>query len=200
MADTIDFFFDFSSPYGYLASVRLEPIASKHGREIVWRPYLMGAAMKVSGRGALVSHPLLNDYTRLDLDRCARRYEIPFTLPDPFPVQTVAACRAFYWTTDQGLNAGKRLAQQLLRAYFVDNRNISDPEVVVSVGADTGLDSQGLKTSLTDPVIKERLRHETDRAITLGVFGSPFIIVDGEPFWGNDRLDEVDHWLSTGGW
>jgi 2-hydroxychromene-2-carboxylate isomerase len=200
MAASIDFFFDFSSPFGYLASVRLEPIAAKHDREIVWRPYLMGAAMKVSGRGALVSHPLLNDYTRHDLNRCARLYGIPFRLPDPFPVQTVAACRAFYWTVDQDANAGKQLAQQLLRAYFIDNRNISDPDVVVSIGADTGLDIQALKAALTDPVIKERLRHKTDRAISLGVFGSPFIIVDGEAFWGNDRLEQVDRWLSTGGW
>jgi len=88
----------------------------------------------------------------------------------------------------------------LYRAYMVEDRDISSPEVTADVAASIGLDRQKVLDVIADPVMKERLKTETDIAIQRGLCGSPFMIVDGEPFWGADRVEHVDKWLATGGW
>ncbi len=196
----IEFYFDFSSPYGYLASCQIDRIADRHGRRVLWRPYLMGVAMKVTGRQPLVEQPMIADYTRIDLPRSARRAGVKCTLPDPFPVATVTACRAYYWLLDQDEEKAKSLAQALYVAYFVEGRNIGKPDVVLHVAGALGIDRDTLAAAIQEPAVKARLKEITDNAVARGIFGSPFFIVDGEPFWGNDRLREVDEWLETGGW
>ncbi len=199
-ANSIEFFFDFSSPYGYVASCQIDAIAERHDRKVVWRPFLMGAAMKLTGRKPLVMQPMVADYARTDLARSARRAGVKFSLPDPFPVPTVAACRAYYWLLEQDEEKAKSLAQALYVAYFVEGRNISEPEIVLEVASALGIDRDTLSAALQDPEVKAKLKQVTDDAVARGIFGSPFIIVDGEPFWGNDRLREVDEWIETGGW
>ena len=200
MPDPIEFYFDFSSPYGYLASERIDAIAARHGREATWRPYLMGVAMKVTGSAPVVNRPMLGAYSRRDMERSARRLQVPFRFPEPFPIATIAACRAVYWMERADVNAAKSLAQALYRAYFADGRNISEPDVVADVAAASGTDRGALLTGVQEPVIKERLKEVTNDAVERGIFGSPFFMVDGEPFWGHDRMDEVDRWLESGGW
>ena len=200
MLDPIEFYFDFSSPYGYLASEGIDAIAARHGREVTWRPYLMGVAMKTTGSTPLVNRPMMGAYSRHDMERSARRLGVPLTFPEPFPIATIAACRAVYWMERTDADAAKSLAQALYRAYFVDGRNISEPGVVADVAAETGADRDALLTGIQEPAIKERLKEVTNGAVERGIFGSPFFMVDGEPFWGHDRMDEVDRWLDTGGW
>ncbi len=200
MPNPIEFYFDFSSPYGYLASERIDAIAARHGRDVAWRPYLMGVAMKVTGSSPVVDRPMLGAYSRRDMERSARRLEVPFEFPEPFPIPTVAACRAVYWMEQADEGAARPLAQALYRAYFVDGRNISEPDVVADVAADSGTGRDALLAGIQEPAIKERLKEVTNDAVERGIFGSPFFMVDGEPFWGHDRMDEVDHWLETGGW
>ena len=200
MPDPIEFYFDFSSPYGYLASECIDAIAARHGREVTWRPYLMGVAMKVTGSSPVVNRPMLGPYSRRDMERSARRLEVPLTFPEPFPIATIAACRAVYWMERADASAAKPLARALYRAYFVDGRNISEPDVVADVAADAGADRGALIAGIQEPAIKDRLKKVTNDAIERGIFGSPFFMVDGEPFWGHDRMDEVDRWLESGGW
>ena len=200
MSDPIEFYFDFSSPYGYLAGECIDAIVARHGRDVTWRPYLMGVAMKVTGSSPVVNRPMMGAYSRRDMQRSARRLGKPFKFPEPFPVATIAACRAVYWTERADPSAAKPLARALYRAYFVDGRNISEPDVVADVAAGTGTDRDALLTGIQEPEIKERLKEVTNNAIERGIFGSPFFMVDDEPFWGHDRMDEVDRWLETGGW
>ena len=200
MPHPIEFYFDFSSPYGYLASERIDAIAARHGRDVTWRPYLMGVAMKTTGSTPLVDRPMMGAYSRHDMTRSARRLELPLTFPEPFPIATVAACRAVYWLERTDAAVAKALAQALYRAYFVDGRNISEPDVVADVAAEAGADRDALLAGIQEPAVKDRLKEVTGAAIERGVFGSPFFLVDGEPFWGHDRMDEVDRWLETGGW
>ena len=201
MSAPIEFYFDFSSPYGYFASERIDALAARHGREVVWRPWLMGAAMKVTGSTPLTNRPMISAYSRHDMERSARLLEVRFAFPEPFPIATVAACRAVYWMDGHaGADAAKPLARALYRAYFADGRNISDPEAVADVAAGHGADRDALLAGIGEPAVKERLKEVTNGAIGRGVFGSPFFIVDGEPFWGHDRMGQVDHWLETGGW
>jgi 2-hydroxychromene-2-carboxylate isomerase len=200
MSAPIEFYFDFSSPYGYLAACRIDDLAGEFDRSVAWRPYLMGAAMKVTGRGPLVNDPLVGKYTRKDLQRSARLMGVPISMPDPFPVATIAACRAYYWLFDQDEEKAKALAMALYTAFFAEGRNIGETEVVLDVAASLGVDREALASALQDPAVKERLKAVTDDAIARGIFGSPFVIVDGEAFWGSDRLDQVRRWLETGGW
>lgn len=200
MSAPIEFYFDFSSPYGYLAAERIDDIAARHGRDVSWRPYLMGVAMKVTGSSPIVNRPMLGEYSRRDMVRSARRLKVPFSFPEPFPIATIAACRAVYWRERAGAEEAKSLARALYRAYFGDGRNISEAEVVADVAAERGANRDALLAGIQDPAVKDRLKEVTNDAIERGIFGSPFFIVGDEPFWGHDRMDEVDRWLETGGW
>jgi 2-hydroxychromene-2-carboxylate isomerase len=200
MANPIDFYFDFSSPYGYFASTRIDDIAAKHGRTVTWRPILLGAVFKITGGQPLPTIPLKGSYAAHDLARCARLYKVPFKLPSRFPVATTAPSRAFYWVGAKDAALAKKLARALYHAYFAEDRDISNPEVTGNVAARLGVDKDQLRQALEEPAVKERLRAEVDAAIERGVFGSPYIVIDGEPFWGSDRLDQVEKWLETGGW
>lgn len=197
----IDFYFDFSSPYGYFGSCRIDEVGQRHDREVIWRPYLMGAAMKVTGSTPLVNREMIGAYAHHDIARTARRYGIAFNRPPPpFPVPSIAAGRAFYWLADRDPLQARDLARRLYAALFVDGRNIGESEVVIDITAEAGADPDQVRAALADQAVKDRLRQETEAAIERGVFGSPYFIVDGEPFWGNDRIDDVDKWLETGGW
>jgi 2-hydroxychromene-2-carboxylate isomerase len=197
----IDFFFDFSSPYGYFASCRIDEIGKRHGREVTWRPYLMGAAMKLTGSKPLVEREMIGEYSRRDIPRTARRFGIAYNPPPPpFPLASIAPCRVYYWLYDQDPASAKEFARRIYAALFVDGRNISEAEVVIDVASGAGASASETRAALADQSVKDRLRGETDAAIERGVFGSPFFLVDGEPFWGNDRIDELDRWLQTGGW
>ena len=200
MTASVEFFFDFASPYGYLASERIERIAEQHGRSVMWRPFLVGAAMKVSERKPLAGIPLVGDYAVHDVKRFARYWDIPFIIPSHWPVATVNSCRAFYLLEETDHDAAKQLARALYRAYFRDDQDISDPETVVAVASELGHDQTQIAESIQTDPIKQKLRAVNDEALARGVFGSPFIIVDLESFWGADRLDQVDQWLSRGGW
>jgi 2-hydroxychromene-2-carboxylate isomerase len=200
MPAPIEFYFDFSSPYGYIGSARIDSIAAKFGRETIWRPILLGVVFRVTGAQPLPSLPLKGDYAKRDMSRFARLWDVPFRVPTHFPVATQAPARAFYWLTDRDPSLAKRLAHALYHAYFAEDRDISSPETTADVANSIGLDRNSALAALADPGVKERLRQENDAAIARGVFGSPFVIVDGEPFWGADRLDHVERWLATGGW
>lgn len=200
MTAPIDFYFDFSSPYGYFAAERIDALAAKYRREVAWRPILLGVIFKVSGAQPLPSLKLKGPYARRDIERGARYYDVPFKFPTPFPIATQAPARAFYWQTDQDAARAKQLAQALFRAYFVEGVDISNPQVTADVAARAGADRAAVLAALEDPAIKERLKQETQAAIDRGVFGSPYLIIDDEPFWGMDRLDQVERWLTTGGW
>jgi len=200
MPAPIDFYFDFSSPYGYFASTQIDAIAAKHGRSVNWRPILLGAVFKVTGGQPLPSVPLKGGYARRDIERCARYAHIPYRFPSKFPIATQAPARAVYWAQSQDPERAKQLAKALYHAYFADDRDISSPEATAEVAAAAGYDRAQVLAAINDAAVKDKLRTEVDAAIELGVFGSPYIVVDGEPFWGHDRLDHVEKWLATGGW
>jgi 2-hydroxychromene-2-carboxylate isomerase len=188
MKPSIEFYFDFSSPYGYLASHKIEALAAKYGRGVTWRPILLGVAFKTTGSGPLPSIPLKGDYAKRDFLRSARFHGVPFRMPEPFPVSTVAACRAFY-----SLNDPKEqvlLAKALFRAYFIDNVNIGEASQVLKIS-----NSLGLRPEIDSQAVKDKTRAEVEAALAKGVFGSPYIVIDGEPFWGVDRFDQIERWL-----
>ena len=200
MPQPLDFYFDFSSPYGYFAATRIEDVAARHGRQVNWRPILLGVVFKQTGQQPLAQIPLKGEYSMRDLPRSARWFNVPFKMPSRFPIAGTAASRAYYWAQDHDPVLAKRLALALYQAYFVEDRDISVPEVTADVAGEVGLARVDLLSALSDAPVKERLKREVEAAMARGVFGSPYVIVDNEPFWGSDRLDQVERWLATGGW
>jgi len=199
MSDPIQFYFDFSSPYSYLASEMIDELAAKYGRSVQWRPILLGAAFQKSGLPLLVTVPLKGEYSLRDFDRSARFYGIPFRFPEKFPLATHTAARGYYWLHGQDCNKAREFAHAVFRAYWIDGRDVSDLAVVQEIAAGLGVDREALTEAMGKPEIKERLKTETDGAIAKGMFGAPYMIVDGEPFWGADRLPQLEKWLATGG-
>ena len=199
MSAPIVFHFDFSSPYGYIGSEKIEALAARHGRGVDWRPLLLGAVFKVAGTAPLTSVPLKGDYSRRDIVRSARFHGVPLRMPSKFPIATQAPARIVVWQRGRDAGTTPRLVKALYRAYFVDGRDISDPEVAADVAGETGVERAAARAAIDDPVVKDALKRDVDAAIAAGVFGSPYIVVDGEPFWGVDRLDQVAAWLERGG-
>jgi 2-hydroxychromene-2-carboxylate isomerase len=199
MTTPLQFHFDFSSPYGYLAAERIDTLAAKHRRSVDWRPMLLGAVFKITGTQPLTFVPLKGDYTRRDVPRTARFHGIEFRMPSKFPVATQAAARIVVW--QRGVDAARcaPLVKALYRAFFVADRDISDPDVAADVAAEAGVARSTARAAVDDVAIKDALKRDVEAAIAAGVFGSPFVLVDGEPFWGLDRFDQIDRWLATGG-
>ncbi len=200
MAAAIDFYFDFSSPYGYFASTRIDALGAKYGREVIWRPFLLGAAMKITGGAPLPGVPLKGDYARRDFARSAGYYGVEYRLPSVFPIASQAPARVFYWVNRTDPKQAKAVAAALYRAYFVDDINISNPEDTIGVCARLGYEPEEVRAAINAAAIKELVKAEVDQAIARGAFGSPYIVVDDEAFWGADRLEQVDKWLASGGW
>ena len=196
----IDFYFEFASPYGYFASKRIDGLAAKYGRRVNWRPIMLGAALKITGSQPNAVVPMKGDYFKRDIERCAKVLGVPFTRPDKMPMNSLPASRAFYWLNDSDPQKAKELAQAVYGAHWGMGRDLSDVQEVARVAEPLGIDPEELKAATQDPAIKEKLKQETEASIARGVFGSPFVFVDEEPFWGADRLDQVERWLGTGGW
>ena len=200
-AAPIDFYFDFISPYGYLAAARIEEIGAKYGRPVVWRPFLLGVTvLQVMGIKPLMETPLKSDYLVVDRPRMARLLGVPLTVPDLDGVNGVAASRAFYWLAEGDETTAKALARRLLERLWVEGRDIADPGVVADEAAALGVSRETLGDALGDPRVKGLLRSAVDAAVGRKVFGSPFFIVDDQPVWGVDRLWMIEHWLRHGSW
>jgi 2-hydroxychromene-2-carboxylate isomerase len=200
MTSAIDFYFEFASPYGYLASTRIDEIGARHGREVVWHPIMLGAAFKETGARPLMHTPLKGPYLRHDVPRFARLLGVPFTEPPVMPANSLAASRACLWLAIDDPALAKALAKAIFAAHWGEGRDIGAPEEVAAIAATLGIERAALLAAVAEPAVKERLKQATAAAIARGVFGSPFVFVDGEAFWGADRLDQVDAWLARRGW
>jgi 2-hydroxychromene-2-carboxylate isomerase len=199
MAGSIDFYFDFSSPYGYFASTRIDELAQKYGRSVNWRPMLLGVAFKATGMAPLPLVPMKGDYSMRDMERTARFHQIPYARPNPFPISTQAAARAMIWIRNtMGDGKAVEFAKAVFRAYFVDGINIGEPSAVMRIASQLGIDPATLTEAVNDRAIKDQLKTDVEQAMARGVFGAPFIIVDGESFWGFDRFDQLEAFLKNG--
>lgn len=199
MAANLDFYFDFSSPYGYFAAFEIDALAARHGRGVDWHPLLLGALWKSTGITPLVQVPRKGAYARRDWERIARLTGVEYHEPAVFPIGSVAAARAFIAARRVDPVGARALALALYRAYFAQGHNIGEAEVVLDVCAAQGWDRAVMGAAIQEPAIKDALKTEVALAEGRGVFGSPFVLVDGEPFWGWDRLPMVEQWLARGG-
>lgn len=194
----VDFWFDFSSPYSYIASEWIEAVAARHGRTVRWHAILLGATMQAAELKPPVAYPLKREYSIADFARSARFEGVPYQLPPAFPIPTQNAARVFWWLAAQDESRAAAWAHAGLRAYFTRSVVLNDAAALRQLCGEVGLDAAAAEAAWNDPVWKERLKRENDAAVAAGIFGAPAIVIDGELFWGNDRKPQVERWLASG--
>ncbi|MEQ8294768.1 MAG: 2-hydroxychromene-2-carboxylate isomerase [Roseovarius sp.] len=196
MTSAIDFYFDFASPYAYCAAPLAEDIAAAHGVRLVWRPVLLWACRNHFGMAPPLQDGPKADYMPLDFQRSAAFHGLPFVMPPSFAKSTHAAARLYYGIAAQDEAEATTFARHTLSAHFGQGADLTDPETLADLAAQTGLSRSEADHLMTADTSKEALRHANDAAIAAGIWGSPFFLLDGEPFFGADRLPQLDWRLS----
>jgi 2-hydroxychromene-2-carboxylate isomerase len=190
---TLEFFYDFTSPYSYLASTQVEAAAARAGAAVRWRPFLLGGVFKATGNRAPLETPAKGRHMLVDLQRWARRLGVPLRFPGTFPIPTVLALRCALAAEGEGKLVP--FSQAVFRAAWADEQDVSSPEVLAGLADDVGLDGTTLLPAA--PGFKEALIRQTNEAVERGAFGAPTFFVGDELFVGNDRLDFVEEALQA---
>jgi 2-hydroxychromene-2-carboxylate isomerase len=200
---SIDFYFDFISPFGYFASLRIDALAARHGRKVEWRSMLVGVTvLKVMGLKPMMEIPLRGDYLKHDAARYMRRHGITMKRPvERTPTNPVIAGRAFHWLRVHAPDRARAAAEALYAAYWVEDGPLDTVERVADIaGLGVAADRRAVLDGIASGEAAMLLRQEVDASIARGIFGSPSFLVDGELFFGVDKLDLLDEWLTVGGW
>ncbi len=202
MKPALQFWFDFISPFGYLASLRIDEIAARHGRTVDWHPLLVGVTvLKVMGLPPVPQTPLKGPYAARQIARYLRRHGVSLARdPSAPPMHPLPAGRLFAWLRVHAPAHAKPVAQAIFDAYWAQGRAMDDPAALREVALQAGVPAATVDAGLSDAAAATLLRAEVDAAIAAGAFGSPFFIVDGEPFFGVDNLELLEQWLAGGGW
>ncbi len=190
----LEFFFDCSSPWTYLAFHQVEDLAREAGAELHWRPILVGGVFNQVNSSVYEQRarpvPIKARYYRKDLEDWARFYGLRIGSPPVFPVNSVRAMRGCYVALDQGVLP--RFARSVFEAYWGELLDISQPEVLRPLAERAGLDADKFFERIESPELKARLREATDELMARGGFGSPTLFVDEQDmYFGNDRLPLV---------
>jgi 2-hydroxychromene-2-carboxylate isomerase len=193
---SLDFWFDYSCPYAYLASTQVEALAARVGAGVVWKPMLLGGVFAANGTPqklfATLS-PAKAAHNARDLERWAALWDVPLVMPAGHPLRTVEALRA---TVACGVDP--RVVHGFYRAYWVEGRGPSEEQTMRDVLAAAGQDAGAVLAAIARPEAKDDLRRRTDEAIALGIFGAPAFVVAGNMYWGQDRMHFVEEDLRKG--
>ena len=189
--DNLDFWFDYSCPYAYLASAQVESLAARTGAKLTWQPMLLGGVF----RAVATPQNLMNvlsppkaAHNFADMNRWADLFGVPLAMPREHPMRTVEALRA---TIATGVDP--RVVHGFYRAYWIEGRQPSDPATIRDVLRAAGHDPEPILSRLDDAALKDDLRMRTDRAIALGIFGAPAFVVNGRDlYWGQDRMQMIE--------
>jgi 2-hydroxychromene-2-carboxylate isomerase len=198
---TLEFFFDCSSPWTYLAFSRIEGVIERTGAEVEWRPILVGGIFNSVNQTVYESranpHPVKGRYYVKDLRDWARFCGIEIGQPPVFPVRAIDPMRAAIVALDEGKLPA--FAWATFRAYWGDLKDISQPDVLAEICGSVGLDWQTVSRRIKEDDVKNRLRENTEEVIARGGFGSPTMFVNKtDMYFGNDRLPLVEAALAHG--
>ena len=188
----LEFFYDVGSPWTYLAFHKIEEVAAEAGVPVTWKPILVGGVFNAVNPGVYAAREnaskLRWSHMGKDLADWARYYDLKITWPPKvFPVNSVAAMRGVIAAFDAG--RGVEFSRAAFEAYWGDDQDLAQPEVIRAIARRAGLDPEALLARIATPEIKDRLRANTDELVARGGYGSPTIIVGGDDlYFGNDRL------------
>ncbi len=194
----VAFFFDFSSPFAYLASTQIEAVARRAGATVRWKPFLLGGLFKAIGTPDVPMLAMPEAKRRLvgaDMLRWAERLGAPFRFPSRFPMNSVKALRMVLQLPDA---EKPPLVHAIYRAYWADDRDIADDAELAAVAGSVGLDGPALVAGTKGELVKTRLKDATEEAQRAGLCGAPSFLVGDLLFWGQDRLAFVERALQ--GW
>lgn len=192
----IEFWYEFASSYSFLSVMRLEALAGAAGVDVAWRPFLLGPVFLSLGwnDSPFNIYPPKGRYMWRDLARLAEKYDLPFRVPSRFPRNGLLAARVALLGVEEGWIAP--FSREIMRANFAEDREIGDEEVVEAILRDLGLPAGELLAAAVATDNKLALRHQTEEATALGLFGAPTFRVGDELFWGNDRLEDALDWAN----
>lgn len=192
MTEPIRFYFDFGSPYAYFALKPLRTLAAKYDREIALRPVILWAVFKAQGLSDPMAADARKSYMLADMARSADYFGVPFQLPVNFRKSTHRASRLYYSLVEERPELGMAVATAIFESAFVRGADITDPEAIAEVQAAAECDRTLLGAKIESATGRNRLQEAVDSAVRDGALGSPFFIVDGEGFFGADRLSQID--------
>jgi 2-hydroxychromene-2-carboxylate isomerase len=196
MNTPVRFYFDFASPYAYFALRPLQALAKQHGRKVECRPMLLWAVLKVHGIAAPLDAPAKRAYFMADMVRSAAFHDTPYRHPAKLPVSSHLAARLYYAVVEQRPEAAPALVHEIFDAYFGRGEDITIADVLYALAMAQGLDLNAAREAMDGQIGRQRVAEAVDLAIADKVCGSPFVIVDGEGFFGADRLPQVAWRLS----
>lgn len=197
MIKTVEFYFDVGSPAAYLAFKRLPAICAKARAKVDYKPMLLGGVFQATGNQSPMAVQAKGRYIMADFERFARRHGIGFSHNPFFPINTLTLMRG---ATGLQLRDPPRLlhyVDAVFRAIWAEGKDMNDPAVVAGVLQGAGFDPKALLALAGDPEVKDRLKAVTQEAVARGVFGAPTFFVDGQMYWGQDRLDFVQDALEA---
>jgi 2-hydroxychromene-2-carboxylate isomerase len=192
----IDFYFDFSSSYTYIGLPRIEALALRHRRPLNWKPISLGAIFKERGHAPPSTDNAKGRYLYLDVARCAAEQNLPYKSPAVFPFNGIPAARGFLWLQSLPSSRAVEYAHRVFDHAFASGGDVSRVETLCDIAKDCGADPAAFALAIQSPAIKAQLVELTAEASRRGVFGAPTLICDGEMFWGADRIEQMDRWLS----
>ena len=193
MLRTIDFYFDVISPYSYLASTRIVEIAAKYNCELCAKPVLFPAILGHHGQKGPAEIAAKRRHLVKDMLRWAAFYNVPLVGPPAHPFNPLLALRSILAVEDQ--KSRNLFAVALLKSAWGLGKDLNNPDVIAATAAELNLDGAAIVALAQSEKIKKLLRENTEVAISEGIFGVPTFVVDGEQFWGNDRLDFLCNFL-----
>jgi 2-hydroxychromene-2-carboxylate isomerase len=198
----LHFYFDFISPFGYFAALRIEALAARYGRDVEWHAMLLGVSvMKVMGLKPLLDTPLKGDYIRREAERYMRRHGLVLKRKvDDKMMDPRNAGRAFYWLKKHKPELLAQSVHAIYKAYWIQGLDLSSAESIAEIISQLGIQTQWLTDGIQSIEAGQMLRSGVDESMKLGVFGSPTVLVDGELFWGVQSFELLDEWLKSGGW
>jgi 2-hydroxychromene-2-carboxylate isomerase len=195
-AGEVDFYFDFSSPYSYLAAESIEQLAARHGHRVNWRPMMLGIIFKATGSAPLTEqHPWRASYAVMDFRRSAEMAGVPFRYPSRFPQASHNAARVLLWLQETAPEKARPFALAVFRSLFVHDGDIQSADNLAGIGRVLDIDEAGLRAAIQDPAIKQKLAACNDVAQSRKVFGAPTFFVGAEQFWGHDRMPHLERRL-----
>ena len=197
-------FYSLSSPWAYFAGPRMVDIARRHHAQLILKPYDFQAVVTQTGGVPLRTRPpARRTYHALELDRWRKYLGMPMNLAPKYYPELITDAdwnKRPGWMViaaqEQGLDAAC-LSHALLRALWAEERDTAQPEVRIAVADENGLDGKALHAAETSPAVQALYRQYSDEAVAQGVFGAPIFVLDGERFWGQDRLDFLDRALDA---
>jgi 2-hydroxychromene-2-carboxylate isomerase len=191
MNSPILFYFDFASPYAWFALESVEALARDHGRVLEWRPILLWAALKAHGIPPPLEIAVKREYFLADMQRSAAFHGVAYREPAKLPTSSHLATRLYHSIAARDLELAKAFGRDVFTSFFVAGEDIGDENVVLKLAARRGLVDDEARQGMNGPLGRERLAANIEAAIADSVCGSPFFILDGEPFFGADRVDQM---------